>query len=216
MKKLIFTLTCAFALLFTSNLSAQMSVGGRVGVNFANINNDQDGISFDTDAITGLQIAGILDIGLSNNFSIQPELNFIQKGFKIELDFGGYSASTKFNLNYLEAPIHAKYKFGTETLKFFALAGPSIGFAMSGKTENCESGICQTEDFEFNDDDGFQRIEIGLSMGAGVGFNAGPGQLFLDLRYLLGLSNLNEDSDDGKIHNRGFAIGLGYMIPLGN
>jgi hypothetical protein len=216
MKMFIYTLTCAFALIFTTNLSAQLSVGGRIGLNLATVNIEQDGLSIKPDSKAGLQIAGLLDIGVSENFSIQPELTFIQKGYKFEFDFLGTKSEDKFIINYLEVPVHAKYGFGGEKIKAFVMGGPSLGFALGGKLESCVDGTCESEDIEFSDDDGFNRFELGLSLGAGIGLNVGPGEVFLDVRYLLGLSRIMEDDSDGTTKNQGVAIGLGYMIPLGN
>lgn len=214
MKKLIFTLACAFALLFTTNLSAQMSVGGRIGVNIAKTTSEGGGFSVDTDSKAGLDIAAILNIGVSDLLSVQPELHFLQKGGKIEDDFFGQTVESKGTINYLEVPVHLKASFGTETIKGFALAGPSIGFGISGKSEDCSGGDCIETDIEF-EEGGLKRTDFGLSLGAGVGFAVGSGQLSLDFRYLLGLANIADD-DDFEQKNKGFSIGLGYMIPLGN
>lgn len=212
MKKFIFTLTCAFALLFTSNLSAQLSVGGRVGINLAKQEIDFQGGSVSTDSKVGLDIGVFADIGITENFSVQPGLHFLQKGLKSD---DGTSES-KGTINYLEIPVHAKYGFGTETIRAFVMAGPSFGFGLGGKSEFCFNGDCQEADLDF-DDDGVKRTDFSLSLGAGVGFGVGEGTLFLDLRYLLGIANIDDSGDDDfTISNRGFQIGLGYMFALGN
>lgn len=216
MKNTFIFMVLAASMLLSNQIFAQIGFGGRVGVNLSNYNFELDEESEDFDTKAGLDIAGIVNIGLSENFSLQPELHFIQKGYKVEESFGGFSSEGKLTLNYLEIPILAKYAFGTETIKAFALAGPSFGFAATGKSEFCFNGECESEDFEFDENDGFNRNEVSLNLGAGIGFNAGPGQLFLDVRYLLGLSNLNDDdSVDGTVKSRGLNIGVGYMIVLG-
>jgi hypothetical protein len=48
--------------------------------------------------------------------------------------------------------------------------------------------------------------------GAGLNFLTGANSVSVDLRYSLGLQDIQEGS---SAKNRGFTLGLGYMIPLG-
>jgi hypothetical protein len=45
---------------------------------------------------------------------------------------------------------------------------------------------------------------------------AGAGRILFDLRYQIGLANVLDDGDDPdeRRKNRGFQIGVGYVIPL--
>lgn len=200
---------CLLIIGFATNINAQAKFGVRAGLNLANVNISSEGLSISPDGKVGLTIAGIANIGITETFSIQPEVHFIQKGYKLEVDFLGSSSEQKLKLNYLEVPIHAKYKFSDGNIAGYVLAGPSIGYALSGKNENCLDGDCDTEDLEFNDDDGFNRTEVGLSIGGGVHI----GQIFVDLRYVLGVSNFaSDDVSETEIKNKGFQIGVGYMF----
>ena len=66
---------------------------------------------------------------------------------------------------------------------------------------------CITEKIEFSESDGFKRAELGLSLGGGVNF----GKLFLDLRYVIGVSKISEEEEQ-SVRNKGLQIGLGYMF----
>lgn len=127
------------------------------------------------------------------NFSIQPEVNFISKGTKFKNSFG----TQTYNFNYIEIPILAKYSFGP----LYVNAGPSIGFLM-GKNDRIKEAYGKT-----------RSIDFGLQMGAGVAIPAGPGKLIVDGRYNLGLNNISDEKGT-DVKNRGFAISLGYAIPL--
>jgi hypothetical protein len=209
-----------FLLVFsTSNLMAQLSIGGRVGANFANVSvsNIED---ISTNSITGFSVAFVLDIGITENFSVQPELAFIQKGFNQEetFDILGTMFTIKVDqvINYIDVPILAKYAFvNSETLIVYVAAGPVLGYAMSGKTTVEQDGEKETMDINF-DDEGINRFDFGGSIGAGAGFGVGPGHIVLDLRYVMGFSNLIKDPiDNEKVNNTGFGASVGYVVPLG-
>nr|WP_315031679.1 porin family protein [uncultured Chryseobacterium sp.] len=133
-----------------------------------------------------------IQTGISR-FSIQPEVNFISKGTQIKNNFGNQT----YTFNYIEIPVLAKYSFGPVYLN----AGPSIGFLM-GKNDRIKATYGKTK-----------TIDFGLQMGAGVAIPAGPGKLIVDGRYNLGLSNISDEKGI-NVKNRGFAISLGYAIPL--
>lgn len=127
------------------------------------------------------------------NFSVQPEVNFISKGTRIKNHFGNQT----YNFNYIEIPVLAKYSFGP----VYVNAGPSIGFLV-GKSDKIKAAYGKTKTLDF-----------GLQMGAGVAIPGGPGKLIVDGRYNLGLSNIS-DEKGVNVKNRGFAVSLGYAIPL--
>ena len=94
--KIISKITLIFLLVFsTSQLMAQLSIGGRVGANFANVNIKSEGIEISPSSITGFLIAVPFDIAISENFSVQPELMFIQKGYEVSFDFLGTTVNRK-------------------------------------------------------------------------------------------------------------------------
>ncbi|WP_409149863.1 porin family protein [Sphingobacterium sp. BS-2] len=128
-------------------------------------------------------------------FSVQPELNFLSKGMAIK---GTGAKKEKFNLNYLEIPVLAKYSFGP----VYVNAGPAIGLKLGeSKAIKKEYGA-------------IKKIDFGVQLGAGVALPAGPGKVIVDARYALGLSNIS-DVKGTEIKNRGFIASIGYAIPLG-
>ncbi len=184
-------------------LMAQLSLGLRGGVNLAKQTSEGDGIEITTDNIMGLAFAGIAEIGLTENFAIQPELVFVQKGGKTEV----FDEEFKLVLNHFEVPILLKYKFGTEMIGAFVSVGPSFGYSLSGEADGEK-----IEDWE-----AYNRFEIGANFGGGVGIKMGAGMVFVDARYLLGLSNIadNEFDEDFKSHNKGIGLSIGYLHNLG-
>ncbi len=209
--KLPVALLCSF--LFLSALQAQIGLGIRGGINIATAElEDKVNDSWDTEMqeymITGT--AGIVAaFQLSDKFAIQPELYYIQKGYKSEITVLNETVDFKSTLNYIELPLLFKGRFGPGPLKFNAMLGPSFGYGFNGKSK---AGSIESEvDF---DNDNVSRWDIGGILSLGASLEAGPGDLFLDARLGWGFSNLDNSSNSDKHnwHNRGYNIGLGYMI----
>jgi len=113
-----------------------------------------------------------------------------------------------FKLSYLELPLMIKYNFKTSnTLVPYAMAGPSLGYLLNAKIE--------FGDDEVDAKDQLKRVDFGLGLGGGVSIPRGKLTLFGEARYVLGVSNINDDqSDETKVRNRGLQILFGATVPI--
>lgn len=210
MKKILNSFLVILAMAFTTSLMAQLSIGPRVAVNFANVAFEED--EEDTQNLLGFAFGAAAEIGINDMFAVQPEVLFSQHGFSFEEDLSGSSFDFDVVLNYVQIPVLGKLKFGSDAVGINVLAGPHVGFGIGDVTFKAED----EEESASWEDTGFQKFDFGITGGVGVSFAAGPGKLGLDLRYQLGLSNINEEGEDGeKATNRNFQIGLSYLIPIG-
>ena len=174
----------------------------KIGLAFARTSGDD--IS-DEEAKTGLLVGAAFNLPLDEDLiSLQPEVLYIQKGTKQD------GSRLRRRFNYVEVPILVKVSIGTDQIKGYFNAGPSLGFGVSSKQRLTDDSYGKVT---FGGDPGFaKRIDVGLQFGGGVGFEAGPGSLILDLRYGVGLLNVYEDR---SLKNRALALSLGYALPLG-
>lgn len=187
-------------LLFTTTSIAQVKFGVRAGILISNQEFKQGQITVEPKSKFGLDLAVVSDIPLGNVISFGPELHWLQKGFKIEdLDINGFTISGTSTLNYLELPLLVKFNFG-ETAKFFVMGGPSFGYLLGHKTEDEDGNEIDLGDLH--------DIELGAHFGAGVGV----GPLVVDIRYILGLTNLAKDLEDAEVHNTAFGAGVSLMF----
>ena len=225
MKQFIKT-SLLFLFIFSCSYSfGQNAIGVKFGGNLATWNGDEEILGGDPGSNLGFLFGGVFEINISDLISIQPELLYLQKGIKDETSFndpiqGPLSSKSKITLNYIELPILLKLKFGdTQGTNFFFTAGPSFGYAANGKSlfefETVIDGETIEDDIEFDDEDEFSRLELSASLGAGVSFSVGPGKLFFETRYLLGVTNLVDDETDAKIKNVGFSLSAGFLFSLG-
>ncbi|MFN0176492.1 MAG: porin family protein [Saprospiraceae bacterium] len=218
-----FFLTLALAAAFLKPQShAQVAI--KAGVNFASISESarlEEYESLEEKSVAGFQAGLSFDLGLSDMFTIQPEILFIQKGgkstYKINDD---NKIVSRLYYNYVEVPVLAKLKFYKESGSgFYLLGGPFIGLAIGGKTKTSTTVLGETttteDDFNFDNDDEAERqrrTDWGVSLGGGVKF----GQVFLDARYNLGINNLldtdsNNNNDNAPYRRtRGIGVTMGY------
>jgi hypothetical protein len=166
-------------------------------------------------------------------FSLQPELNYIQKGYKgnssgewnIGEAYYEYKGDNEFKLNYIEIPVLAKFEHGSNKFKFAAFAGPSLGFALGGKYKNTAyvDNVSEqtTVTYKSEGDIVFYRpegnsgdtqfdhnIDFGIQGGASVTFF---NRVMLDVRYGRGLTNLNHGSES---KNRVIQFSIGVPINI--
>jgi outer membrane immunogenic protein len=207
--------TVLFLMLCSHFVQAQIGIGLRGGINIATaeleekINGDWE--TDMKDYIIGGVSGVVLEFGFSDRWAIQPELYYMQKGYKTNIAVDNVSREFISKLNYVELPVLFKGKFGPGRFKFNAMLGPSFGYGFNGKfkTGSTESDV----DF---DRDNVKRWDVGALLSLGASMEAGPGDLFLDARLGWGFSNLDDrdNSDNYNWHNRGYNIGVGYIIYL--
>lgn len=168
--------------------------GVRVGGVISKQDFDGGNVTEDPESKFGADIGIVCAIPIGGGFfMLQPELHWMQKGYKIEdAANGGNITST---LNYLELPLLARVNFGG-SVKLFVFAGPSIGYLLSGTYED------DTQSLDVKDylDD----IEYSGHIGLGVGL----GTFEVDLRYIAGLSDISDSDNLSDVKNSSYCIGV--------
>ena len=206
------------------NIQAQISVGAKIGANFADTRVDGllGNLAPEQTTFTGFTAGVMAEIPMINALSFRPELNYIQKGFTVSQSFDvdligidmEVGAKARTRINYVEMPLLLKYSIGSDAAKVYAIAGPSIAYAA-----NAELNPVATFIVDFNlpsipinlDNNIYNRWEISGVLGAGGEVKAGNGKVFADARYNLGFTNmLNNPIVDLRIKNQGFNVSAGY------
>ncbi|MBC6994720.1 porin family protein [Neolewinella lacunae] len=207
MRKLFFTL--AAAVLLTSGLSAQY-FGLRAGVNSTNAKVDFENAEIDTDGETNLMLGIFLDLPLGTDLiSIQPELNYLNRGYSLSADFGP-AGSFDQTISYIDLGGLLKLNFGREEgLGFYLGAGPMFSYAVSGQ----RTVLGDETDIDF-DADRINRGELQFAGVAGLTIDLGL-KLFVEGRYNGSFSD-QSDLDDSEIRQRSIGINGGVLVPLGN
>lgn len=217
MRKFLLFIACAgFAI--TASQAQEIRFGVKGGLNLANMSISPDE-GEKMDSRMSFHIGGLVEIPVSDVFSVQPEILYSSMGAQSEesysesfmgMEISGHS-ETKLKLDYISIPIMAKYYF----MEGLAVeAGPQIGFLMNAKLDYSytETAMGQTmsESGELDVKEMYKGIDFGLGFGASYRMDMG---LFFGARYNLGLSNINDISDeDATVKNNVFQISVGYSF----
>ena len=186
-------------LLISSAVYAQgiTAKGIKGGINIATFTGDD---VEDAESKIGLVFGGFVSYAVNETFCIQPEVLFTMKGVK----FSGQGYDVIQSLNYIEIPILAKLNIAmdgnAQPNLFF---GPAIGLNLSA-TYKFES--------DFGDDDGdledVSPMDFGIVFGGGVEF----GKILIDARYDMGLTSIDDSSENFKVKNSVISIMLGMLF----
>lgn len=213
MKK-IFALSAAL-FLFAGVLTAQnSSFGFHAGTSISKFKFKDGDISYSMNDLVSLQAGFVVDLPIGKNFSLQPGLNYLQKGGKASEDYSGVTEENIMRVNYLEVPINILYNVRSKSGTFFVGAGPSVSFAMSGKSIYKYNGEEEKETIKFGNDadnDHMRGLDFGINTLAGYRFKSG---FFIGANYNWGLRNLTPggNSDDGTVKSSYYGVRVGFML----
>ncbi len=184
MKKL-FLVAAITAVGFASK--AQVTFGVKAGLNIASLTGDDaDGLS----SLASFNGGGLVNIPISSQFSVQPELVYSGEGAKAD---GG-----KYLFNYINVPVLLQYNNASG---FFAELGPQIGLLTSAKVKVDGGGSTDVKD-QLKSTNFSVAVGLGYKLANGLGFNA---------RYNLGLVNI-VDADGSDLKSSAFQVGAFFSF----
>ncbi|MFD1184575.1 porin family protein [Pontibacter rugosus] len=163
--------------------SPNSGLGIKGGVNFANVHGSDADRYGSTDNLTSFHAGIFAQFGVSEVFSVQPELLYTRRGFERQ--------DSVFRFDYLELPILAVFNISDN---FSAHLGPQVGIMMSTKQEDQEVNLEPYNTFDY-------------------GFAAGLEGKFLErfrlgARYVHGFADLRKEDDAGNSIDQNVKTGV--------
>lgn len=157
------------------------SFGIKAGINMANISgNIESEWDINTESKFGFHAGFIMDVAVSEKFSVQPELLYTAQGAK----FNDEGSEGKFIHNFISLPITAKYYI----IDDLALeTGPQLNYLIKAKLEESMDVGWDSGDLEVDLTKQAPSISVGLNFGASYEIN---NKFIIGARYSLGLTNL--------------------------
>jgi len=195
-----------------------LKIGVEGGLNLADVSLE-NGADDALESATGYRVGGIVRLGLPGGiFHLQSGVSLSQEGADPAEDA---TDAAGIELDYVEVPLLVGLSIptGPAPITPRIYAGPALAFE-SDCTLTAENGIsvdaaCDDPTLgELTLDT--ESTDYRLLFGGGVDIPAGPGALTVDLRYDLGLRDINatEGTDVVEIKNRNFQAVAGYAISI--
>lgn len=143
---------------------------------------------------TGLQAGFSYQAGITDAFSVVPELYFAIKGGTLTANNPITIGKSTLRLYTLDLPVMARVHIS----KVYLNAGPYVSYALGGKLKtDAFAGNTETSTtMSFNcSATGLKRWDVGLLAGAGYNFNLRRTVMTLDARYGYGLVNISSGTE---------------------
>lgn len=180
--------------LFTQAAMAQFNFGIKGGVNITKI----DDKAFKDQFRYGYHAGAFVEIGLGKMWGIQPEVLFNQYQTKVDTSLANIwnplKSGQDAKLNYLSIPILLNYKLAN----ILSLqAGPQFGVLIS-----------QDKNLLQNGQEAFKKGDFSLLGGAQLNIS----KIRLSGRYVVGLNDISDVSNQSKWKNQGWQLSVGLAL----
>ncbi len=201
MKRILLVSILSLFLVGMASAQSISAVGPKFGLNFATFGGDNSSYISGT---TKFFFGGFLQYDINKNFALQGELLYNTVG--CSYSYQGQSGNN--GITYLELVALAKYSIPVDkSVKIFFVAGPQFGIKLSANNHS-DAGNVDTDISS-----GISGSDFDIVLGTGAAFKVGPGNIIVDLRYNIGLSNVNKTSPPNNT-NQVFSLGVGYGLSL--
>lgn len=214
MKKglLVFTVVLLFAAFAPRPVAAAVDIGLGVkgGLSLASQKWSDD--SSASKSLTKPVFGVFFAFNLNKSFAIQPEIYYLTQG-------GIYTYESLEEITYkyidtykyLHIPVLAKLRLMPgKKLTPIVFAGPAVGVLLSAHYKYFVDGV---EEFDKDIKANLEKMNFSIVFGGGVEHKMGKYMLILDVRYDLGLANIdgyNDPTDTLKTRALMFMIGVGF------
>lgn len=193
MKKHVSIALILFSLV-TISANAQVAFGIKGGLNLTTLDVEDPELSYESR--TGYH-AGIFLRSKFDKVAIQPELLLFTQRGEMESSVIG---NAQESFTYVSVPVMLKfYPVGGLNIQ----VGPQFGFLVDGEREYDGLLGRGTEDIT----DHYKKSDISVSAGLGYDFGFGLG---LDVRYNIGVKDINDAADGQDARSRIFLLSLGW------
>lgn len=219
MKKHLFSILF-LSLSVVAMAQSKITYGLRAGIVNSTMRGDavqsfQDLLTYADGAVTantktGIYAGGFLSVPVSENFAIEPGINYTQKGYELKgsLSIKGtdiIGGKSQLNLSYIELPLLAKATFNG--LQIFA--GPQVGY-LANANLHTTAGVFGFNFINDKRDVTSQFNDVDVSLTGGIGYQFSNG-FSVNAMYDRGLSKVNSGQSI-EAYNQALKVGVGFRF----
>ncbi|RZK37429.1 MAG: PorT family protein [Hymenobacter sp.] len=209
MKKIILSLALLAGAAGVAHAQTGVKYGLKGGFNTSTFSGaDSKGSNYKV----GFNAGVLLNFGVSDNFSIQPEFVYSQKGVNIkDYSYGGNTTNrNKTTLGYLDVPIMFRYNIGQDGKGLYVEVGPQGSFALHARSFIEDVNGNEIAGTRTTNTDPLNKVIIGYAGGLGYQITSGLG---LNVRYTGGFSQVYKQNPGAlNVHNSVFQFQVGYAF----
>lgn len=213
MKKTILSLALLAGAAGAANAQTGVKYGLKGGFNGSTFSGaDSKGYEYKA----GFAAGAFLNFGVSDNFSIQPEFLYSQKGASKDNESYRSGSTTvnatgKDNFGYLDIPIMLRYNIGEDGKGFFVEVGPQGSFVLHRRKFYEDGSGNEIAGSRITSTDNLNKVAIGYVGGLGYQITSG---LQLGVRYTGDFSQIEKQGNSGaqNFHNSVFQFQVGYAF----
>ena len=138
-------------------------------------------------------------------FSLQVDGLYSSQSYRYGTSSSDWGQET---FSSIGIPVYARFDFQTGSVNIFVMAGPRFDILfdkMKLKDNDGNTGESSLKDNDFN------SFMVGLSLGTGISFTAGPGKMEIGAVYNTVFTKVDPDLD---LFNYGIELQVGYGFAL--
>lgn len=177
-------------IVFSADIFAQsIRFGIRGGLNYADASIKSLRQGVDNTPATRVMLGGIAILPISENFDLQFEPMYLQKGTQLNIPYlFGLAQTINAYYSYFDIPINVKKEFELGSFNPYIFGGGSLGFLISSKLKSEKAGNVNSEDVSKD----IKSTDLALDIGVGLRNELSPNlSLILDIRYSYGLIDIS-------------------------
>ena len=199
MKKIIIIISLVFTAV---SVSAQQywdgsrpdhrfTFGQRAGANLTKVFDDEMEWRYNW----GYQVGAVAELNLVRSLSLGTGLYYIQKGFKMELEYSPtFTQTFDYSPKYLEIPLLLTYHIKlSDSSQFHFNAGGYYAF-----------GLKDSDKSFFKDNTGYKTSDLGISLGVAVTYS----HYYAGASYERSIMNIS--NSEVNAYNSSIVVSLGY------
>ena len=194
MKRNAFVLSLCLVIAGVHTQAQGFHLGIKAGANLFKV----DGESFDQEFMFGYTAGAFAQINVTSKWGIQPEMNFNQTNYRTGNNFSSVVPDgvndVKGRLDYLTIPVLLSYR---PIPLLSLLAGPQYGILLN-----------QDEHLVNNAGQAFKKGDFALVGGAQLNLAS----FLVGARYVAGLTNINNVTNESTWKNQGWQLYAGFRI----
>jgi hypothetical protein len=205
MKRIIIAV---IVLMYCNCITAQVKIGIKGSLNYSSARAVYSDIKQSTGFVPGYGAGVTAKIPFDGVLHFSPSVMINRRGLIVKPSVG--NIKEQYGITYLDIIPALSTDFVHGSNSFSIGIGPDFGFTNFGKLKATSSGnVTTTEKLKF----GYTHygwFDLGFQASAGYHMK----KTFVEISYLLGLANINNnvENDQRNIQNRSLSLGIGYYL----